>query len=220
MNYIKVSEFLPENTCDYLLRRFYEDKIPQPMPLNDNSEDMLNVIYSSTRSSLTYQYLSLSHRLGNINQSILDTLEGILCIPFNSPTNQICMPMFVYSEGGFMKPHKDVEKVGKFRVQNYVAMIMLTQRGVDFSGGKFFVNFDATSSKDGKEVVENESARYYPDLNKGDLFLWDNRSSVHGCTPVTGVDSIRATIGFRTLQVQTPNAEVAHTKKKYAANIF
>ena len=221
LKYFVIKNFLAKEFCNIINFEASLEGPIKPLSLNDDSEDMLNVKYKSSRSNLEYIYLELSRDIGIINSECLERLEATMQVDFNSPMASLALPVFMYGEGGMIKGHRDSEKSGEYRgFQTYVAMVMLSQRGEHFDGGEFWMNFNSLSSDDGKRV-EEKGERIYPLLDQGDLVIWDNLNSVHGCEMVRGKNAYRATCGWRSLVTQKSRYTLPdpHNDVEYAHQI-
>lgn len=201
---IKLIKSIASIDCDNIIKQYNHclslDSIK--LPINDKNNKS-NIRYTSTRSrGLEYCYLDTifsSIIMNELSNKLLNKTE----IRFDGHINNICMPVFKYNDGGIIKAHRDVDKTKKqFVYPNYIAVVMLSQRGVDFNEGRLYINDKATVSEDGKEVSnDNESDRYYPNLNKGDIFIFDNTKYIHGVTEtIVNKNQIgRFTTSIRTL---------------------
>jgi hypothetical protein len=181
MKYLILRKFLSKQQCDLLVDS-YKSELPSfKINLKDGG-DLGNVEYSSTRSNnLRYKYTKSDHTISISNYAI-DKLEGIFNVSFKGSINDVCLPMFGYGLGGNIKAHRGVQKErNNSKYQTFVAVCQLTQRGVDFDGGRFYINSRASASPDGKTVYgDNETDRIYPMLNKGDVCVIYNPILVHG----------------------------------------
>lgn len=93
--------------------------------------------------------------------------------------NSYCLPIFEYVGSGFIKGHRG-RNIG-FGENVFVAVGMFTKPGIDFSGGRFYLNKNADVSKDGKDVYrENIATREYFNIPQGSVILFDNRLHIHG----------------------------------------
>lgn len=203
MKQVLLKKAIPARVCN-LVKLVYDGSLrqdPTPLPIKDKNF-LSNTRFKSTRSpGLEYQYLTG----GLIDSAIYEAkveLKNILNIDFDGPITEFCLPVFKYNNKGVIKAHRDVEKTTTTpKFQNLVAVLMLTQRGDDYFGGRFYVNYAATASYDGKTVTNDyPKDRYYPDMDKGDIFVFDNSQSVHGVeeTRVAPEQFGRLTCSFRT----------------------
>ncbi|CAD7958759.1 unnamed protein product [Amoebophrya sp. A120] len=103
------------------------------------------------------------------------------------------LAVFTYEENQENHTHQDritVERGPGSQIEQ-TAICMCSDPGVDFAGGRFFLNreFDYVE-QDGKVVInENEKTRLYPEgFEKGDVVVFDNRAFVHGVEPVKRVE--------------------------------
>lgn len=199
MKFVTIRRLVSENLCDKIVSQFYNESLNSvDMNLADGSGDFTNTIYESKRSpNLRYNYLDCTES-NELRSRIVPVLEDMLMVQFGGSINDIALPVFEYVEGGEILAHRGVQKEGDTkRYQPFVCVIQLTQRGVDFDGGRFYVNSKATASEDGKTVYnDNIEDRIYPMLNKGDACLIHNPSLVHGVDVVTR--GVRLTCSFRT----------------------
>ncbi len=199
MKFIILRNFVYPSFCNKVITEFksVRDSVKLNLP---NDTDLGNIIYESKRSKgLSYKYI-----IGFNDKVIKDRLKDALNLDFSDSITKKCLPVFYYTEGGYIKAHRGTKKeLGINEYQEYVAMLQLTQRGVDYEGGRFYLNDKATASEDGKTVYnDKEEDRFYPMLDKGDLIIFHNPSLVHAVTPVEGENSFRATCSWRTNQKQ------------------
>lgn len=206
MQYVILRGFLTEAECEMLQYLFVEKLKQEDLNLLDGS-DKANVEYKSKRSKgLSYKYV-IDSRAESISQKVKQRLKDMINVSFEGSINDFCLPMFCYDNGGVIKAHRGVQKSKDLnKYQSYVAVAQLTQREVDFNGGRFYLNLKATASKDGKTVYNDlEKDRIYPMLNKGDICLFHNPSTVHGVDEVTKSatgKSFRLTCSWRTNKEQ------------------
>lgn len=178
-----LKNFVGNITCNRLVNAFesIDFETPELMPIDDHN-NKTNTLYNSTRShNLQYVYFSgLASK--DYNKRIQELLFETTGLHFGGAINNLCTPLFKYNNLGVIKPHRDVDKtLFTPRYPNFIALTMLTQRGVDFEGGRFYINYKAEVSDDGKTVTNDlPKDRYYPNLNKGDVFIFDNTCTVHG----------------------------------------
>ena len=173
------------------------------VPKNEDN-NLTNTVYKSKRSKgLEYMYQSVNEVTKEQIKVFKKMLKELVNEDFDAPINENCIPLFRYTDGGVIKPHKDIDKTDEnITFQRLVAIVVLTQQGQDFEGGRFYINPKATHSPDGKEVYDDfPKDRIYPSLNKGDLFIFDNRYFIHGVeeTQVKENQVGRLTCSFRTL---------------------
>lgn len=209
MKYIVLRNFLSEFECDKLIDAYFNKQTPRALNLEDGN-DQANVTYKSKRSkNLHYKYLDVDDaKVGLIDERVKLALEDLLGVGFRGKTiNDKCLPMFAYGKDGLIKAHRGVQKACDVtKYQAYVAVAQLTQRGIDFEGGEFYINPTADASADGKTVYnDNSPHRLYPLLNKGDVCLFYNPELVHGVETVRETsegNAFRLTCSWRTNQEQ------------------
>ncbi|MCK5855671.1 MAG: hypothetical protein KAG56_10650 [Sulfurovaceae bacterium] len=150
------------------------------MKLND-SNDLYNKVYKSSRSPLSYCYLKTKNGM-NISKMGIIKLGQITGLDWSGNINEKCFPIFRYGLNEYIERHRGRD-VGYGR-NDYVAVTMLTEPTKDFSEGRFFLNQDARASACGKTIeYENPKSRIYIDIQQGDLLVFDNRLHVHGTEP-------------------------------------
>lgn len=181
---IFVEDFLDTSLCDVVIQQFKKAQNSElrrsRVGLND-STDEFNRVYQSNRSPLRYCYLrtQVTQDINRTGKEILETLTGM---NWGGNINEVCFPVFDYRLDGYIERHRG-RNVG-FGRNDFVAVLMLTQYGEDFSGGEFFLNKNAKASPDGKTVYyEDETARQYYTQTKGSVLVFDNRIHVHGTLP-------------------------------------
>lgn len=183
--YVRIDKFMTTLDCNAIIDgfRLAENNMLslEAIILNDSS-DLMNKVYSSSRSPLRYCYLkSSSTQL--INQKGIEKLNALTGWNWCGNINDDCFPIFEYQEGGFIEAHRGRD-IGYGR-NDYVAVLMLTEYGVDYTGGDFYLNKCAVASEDGKVITnDNVSDRMYFQLSRGDLLIFNNRIHVHATTPV------------------------------------
>lgn len=181
-------------SCDEIIKQFKnaERGLLQKgsVALND-SKDEFNTVYSSGRSPLRYCYLKTAESQA-INLSGIVKLKYLTGLDWSGNINDVCFPIFEYGLGGFIDGHRGRD-VG-FGSNDFVAVLMLTEYGIDFSGGEFYLNSDASASDDGKTIFnENLESRIHFKQKKGSLLIFNNRLHVHGTNPVKLASSGSAT---------------------------
>jgi hypothetical protein len=182
--YVYVNKFLSEKDCEYLIADHDEASISalETGLMNlDDSDDLYNVVYKSSRSPLSYCYLFTENAI-RISKDGIRRLEYLTGLSWSGNINEKCFPIFQYGLGGYIERHRG-RNVGYGR-NDYVAVTMLTKPSLDFSSGRFFLNKDAFASPCGKIIeYENPENRIYVDIQQGDLLIFDNRIHVHGTEP-------------------------------------
>jgi len=172
--------------------------LPLPEIWLKDSLDMMNKVYNSSRSPLRYCYMRTTETQ-LINSRGIKNLSALTVMNWAGNINEVCFPIFEYQEGGFIDAHRGRD-VGYGR-NDYVAVLMLTDYGKDFTGGEFYLNKKADASEDGKTVTnDHEVDRIYFKQPKGSLLIFNNNIHVHGTTPVrTGRanKTIRMTTSWR-----------------------
>ena len=197
LQYIILRNQVTEDICNQIVQAFKLPSTPRELNL-PNDTDKGDVVYASKRSKgLYYKYLVWSKHLGDL---IVHSLNKATGLNFEDSINKLCLPIFAYKEGGEIKAHRGTQKEQKtINYQEYVAVLQLTQRDIDFTDGRFYLNPIATASEDGKTVYNDKPEdRYYPMLNKGDIIIFHNPSLVHGVETVTGFNALRVTCSWRT----------------------
>lgn len=183
--YTYIKEFLSEDDCLSIITDYGHAKLGTletgSMKLND-SNDLYNTVYKSTRSPLSYCYLTTEKAL-EISKKGIQQLSYITGFDWSGNINEKCFPIFHYDLGQYIERHRG-RNVGYGR-NDYVAVTMLTKPEKDFSSGKFFLNKSASASPCGKFIeYEKKEDRVYIDIQQGDLLIFDNRIHVHGTEPV------------------------------------
>lgn len=197
LDFMHVSNLLPQSECAHI-RNLYTKVAgggaePLPAHLLD-SDDQCNVVYRGGRSPLEYVYLS-AHGIDAIHHVVRLRLQRLTRMSWLSCH---CLPVFIYREGGYIKPHRDRD-IGLGTVK-YVAIAMVTPPD-NYTGGRFFLNCDATASPDGKTVEENVDGRHYFELDVGDAVVFCNEKYIHGTElvgPAEGGIAGRITASWRT----------------------
>ncbi len=200
---LTVRDFIPKNICNGILYWYSSDMYkPEELPFPEEKNNMTNTVYKSNRSKgLQYNFVENPITRLDIN-AIKKHLKNLVNVDFNGDINNHCLPVFRYTDGGVIKAHRDIDKTSEeVKYQDLVAVIMLTQRNEDFDHGRFYINAKAKCSVDGKTVTgDRKEDRFYPMLNKGDLFIFDNKKFIHGveATETSGDQTGRFTCSFRT----------------------
>jgi hypothetical protein len=199
--YVFIEGFMNDKSCDEIIKQFKNanEGILQKgsISLND-SNDEFNTIYTSGRSPLRYCYLKTPESQ-EINLGGMIKLNDLTRLDWSGNINDVCFPVFEYGLAGFIDGHRGRD-VG-YGANDFVAVLMLTEYGEDFSGGEFYLNRDASASNDGKTIFnENLESRVYFKQKKGSLLIFNNRLHVHGTNPVTlspSGSTIRMTTSWR-----------------------
>lgn len=198
MKYIILRQFLGPVNCADILDSYNQIKNPVEINLVDDP-DLGNVEYQSNRSpNVSYKYMC-----GYDDSHIIAGLKDATGLNFKDSINEFCLPVFKYGLGGQLLAHRDTCKESDIETpQEYIAVLMLSKRGRDFTGGRLYINPKATVSPDGKTVTNDfPEDRFYPELDMGDLFIFHNPSFVHGVEEVkqgTSPVTKRITCGWRT----------------------
>lgn len=176
---------MDEQSCDEIIKQFRnaeEDVLQKGRTSLNDSEDEFNTVYISKRSPLRYCYLN-THESQEINLGGIIKLNSLTKLDWSGNINDVCFPVFEYKLNGFIDGHRG-RNVG-YGANDFVAVLMLTEYGEDFSGGEFYLNSDASASDDGKTVFnEKLESRIYFKQSKGSLLIFNNRLHVHGTNPV------------------------------------
>jgi hypothetical protein len=172
-----------------------------------DGDDVTNTKYESSRShGLNYMY-ARSKKVETYSRHVKRRLKLYTGILFNSGINKLCLPFCQYDNGGVILAHRGVKKEANLtEYQGYVAVCMLTQRQKDFDNGFFYLNEKAECSPDGKTVTgDKQGDRFYPQLYKGDVIVFDNTHFIHGVEPTIVTyphiqmgKGMRLTCSFRT----------------------
>jgi len=151
---------------------------PFDMGLND-SEDKGNVVHTSKRSpGLKFCYLN-TPRVMRFSRSVSSKLGKLTGLNWSGNINAKCLPFFMYDRGVSILPHRGRD-IG-FGNNDLVAVGMISEPGIDFSSGRFFLNRNADVSDDGKVVTnEEKGTRQYFDIRQGDVLIFNNRIHIHG----------------------------------------
>ena len=167
--------------------------------LND-STDQTNVLYNSARSpGVQYLYLESHLIQKQINTRIRKLLERRTGINWQEGINDRLLPLFKYKAGAYIRPHRG-RNIG-YGPNNYVAVANLTTPHIDYKQGLFYLNPEATASKDGKTVYNDKpGSRMNFQLQAGEIIVFDNQRFVHGTTPTEPINNkcIRITCSWRT----------------------
>lgn len=170
-------------TCNQLIWSFENIELDKSIDLKLNDQNsMSNTLYKSNRSK-SLEYIFMDNVISReFTRRLKELLLRDINVEFDGGINNKCTPIFKYNNNGVIEPHRDVDKTKPdFHYPNLIAVCLLSQPGVDFEGGEFYINAKATVSADGKKVTDDyPEDRYYPDLNKGDVFIFDNTKFVHG----------------------------------------
>lgn len=209
MHYAIFRKFIPKQTTDNLVQDYENSEglhKPVELPLKNESNVMTNTKYKSNRSKgLEYAWVNGYFTETFLKRFKLLLLDSTGLVFDGNLAAQGVLPVFKYGERAYIKAHKDLDKTKDEVVfQDHVALVMLTQRGDDFYGGRFYLNPVATHSDDGKEVYNDKvEDRIYPNLDKGDVLVWDNTKFIHGVEttfmpPTNKVAKGRLTCSIRT----------------------
>lgn len=203
---VHVKGFVTRMTCNGLVYWFNNPRTDKQikLPLENEGNNMTNVVYESKRSKgLRYQYQRTA-TTKNFTNIMKRKLKELVNEEFDAPINDGIVPIFQYSNGACIKPHRDLNKFSEeVEFQHLVAVVVLTQKGEAYTGGRFYLNAKAKCSPDGKEVWDDyEEDRIYFDMDCGDLIIFDNRQFIHGVEEVhTEEEGMvgRYSCSFRTL---------------------
>lgn len=183
--YVYLPNFFDESSCDIIVNEYRKvdlNKFQQSSANLNDSDDLVNKIYTSERSPMQYCYLEsdIAQELNSKGRFKLEKLTGM---SWSGNINERVFPIFEYHEDGFIKAHRG-RNVG-YGKNDFVAVLMLTDYSKDFLGGEFYLNKNAEASEDGKKIYnEVEADRIYFKQKKGSLIIFNNSIHVHGTLPV------------------------------------
>lgn len=171
------------------LRHFYETAcqgfLPQPplLKLNDDTGDVCNKRYASTRSpGLAYAFVRAPVVL-TITGKLHGRLAGLTGIPWPLSMGQDCLTYFEYGEGAAIKAHRGRDM--GWGANRYVGVGMVTDPSQDYAGGEFYLNPKAGASENGKTVWNDEPEdRIVIQIPYRAVLVFDNARFVHGTLPV------------------------------------
>lgn len=157
--------------------------------------DMSNHLYHSKRSNCSYVYLD-SPLVVILNKLIMFYVFIRTGIRFSGSINHSLAPIFMYGNMGDIKMHRDRCMItGK--IPKYICVLGLQEPD---GGGHFMVNDQFHVDDElGKKVYYNPDCTSYYWIRKGEIFILDNTTHVHGVTTVVGE---RITTGFRSVCVK------------------
>ena len=201
LGYIFIPNLMSEDEITLIISEFENAKngnlTPSEINLND-SDDKANVVYQSRRSQMQYCYLKSEPAL-KIGSRASQRLTKCIGISWGKNIDATVLPIFEYSENGFIKEHRDRD-IG-FGANNYICPVLLTTPEEDFLRGRFFLNEHASVSKNGKEVFgEDTNKRIYFEQEFGSGIVFDNQRFIHGTEPISRTKTGRAkriTVSFR-----------------------
>lgn len=188
-----IPNLLDKEFCNELIDALDDAKhgrlTPNSLNLND-SDDMCNIVYQSKRSpNLNYCYLR-TKRVMEVSEFVIRSLRELTGIEWKSNINEVCLPVFEYLLGGFIKPHRGRDM--GFGSNDIIAVMMLSTPADDFRGGRIFLNEFGEVSLDGKTVFKEEmNFRTYFDISQGSILLFNNNMHIHGTEPIS--DGIKIT---------------------------
>lgn len=189
--------FLSIDECNSILAELNKARfghLPQKLLGLNDSTDQTNLVYNSVRSpGVQYCYLA-SKAIQKINKLGANRLKNYTAHNWTHGINKVCLPLFSYKKGAFIKAHRGRD-IG-FGSNDLVAVAMITQYGKDFEGGQFYLNPKASASLDGKNVQnDHEEDRMYFNLSQGSVIIFENPKMVHGTLPTTMGN--RVTVSWR-----------------------
>lgn len=199
--YLRISDLITKRETQIILSTLNrcESLSSRPVRLID-STDVSNRLYSSRRSpGLQYAYLESVYTQA-IGRRVATALQKRTQLNWWDGINKYFLPVFSYKDKAFIKAHRGRD-IG-YGVNNYVAVGMLTNPGIDFNGGEFYLNPHAKASPDGKTVWNDKiKDRIFFRLQRGEILIFNNQRFVHGTTPVSDTDfksAHRLTCSWRT----------------------